>query len=69
MERNMHYRTKSLKELLDIYAFEQSRIDEEDAEITQRNVITEAYARIADAFTLLNKGEDVEAAYRQLIEG
>lgn len=32
MERNMHYRTKSLKELL-------------------------------------NKGEDVEAAYRQLIEG
>lgn len=69
VERDIHYRTKSLKELLEIYAFECGRINREDAEITQRKVVTEAYARISDAFALLHDSEDVEAVYRQLLKG
>lgn len=67
--RDIHYRTKSLKELLEIYAFECGRINRKDAEITQRKVVTEVCARMSNAFTLLHEGEDVKAVYRQLLKG
>lgn len=69
VERNIHYRTKSLKELLGIYAFECGRINRKAAEITQRQVITEVCVRLSNAFTLLHEGEDVKAVYRQLLKG
>ena len=68
VERNIHYRTKSLKELLGIYAFECGRINRKAAEITQRQV-TEVCVRLSNAFTLLHEGEEVKAVYRQLLKG
>ena len=71
MKMSMTYRTKSLKELLEIYVFENGRANKEDAEVTQRLVVNEVYARIKIAFDLLGsceEGGDVEKIYRQLIE-
>ncbi len=69
MARDMHYRTKSLKELIDGYAFEAGRINQEDKAITQKAIVSEVYARIKDTFDMLDA--DPEAAdqiYSQLIE-
>ncbi len=70
MKRSMAYRTKSLKELLEIYTFENGRGCKEDAEDTKRLVVNEVYARIKSTFDLLENCEegDVEKIYRQLIE-
>ena len=68
MKRPINYRTKSLKQLLDAYAFENDRINREDAETTQKYIVNEIYARIKDTFDFLDKGATVESVYKQLIE-
>ncbi len=69
MKRNINYRTKSLKELINCYAHEVGRDDQKNKETTQRIIVNEVYARIKDAFDMLDA--DPEAAdqiYKQLIE-
>ena len=68
MNRPMNYRTKSLKELLEAYSFENYRIDKEDAETAKAYIVNEVYARIKDTFDWLEEGADVEGVYKQLIE-
>lgn len=68
MKRNIHYREKTLKELIDEYAFEVRRINRKDKETTQRLIVDEVYARIKDTFDMLDV--DPEAAdqiYKQMI--
>lgn len=69
MARDMYYRTKSLKELVNGYAFEISRSNQQDKETNQKAIVSEVYARIKDTFGMLDA--DPEAAdqiYKQLIE-
>ena len=66
--RHMNYRTKSMKELLEAYRFENDRINKEDAETTKKYIVNEVYARIKSSFDWLENGSDVESVYRQLIE-
>ena len=68
MSRPMSYRTKSLKELLKTYSFENGRINKEDAETTKAYIVNEVYARIKDTFDWLDNDADVESVYKQLIE-
>lgn len=68
MNRPINYRTKSLKELLEAYRFENNRINKEDAEVTKEYIVNEVYARIKSTFEWLDNGEDVESVYEQLIE-
>ena len=68
MNRPMNYRTKSLKELLETYSFENDRINKEDAETTKAYIVNEIYARIKVTFDLLDDDADVESVYKQLIE-
>ena len=68
MNRPINYRTKSLKELLEAYRFENDRINKEDAKVTKEYIINEVYARVKDTFNWLDNGEDVESVYEQLIE-
>ena len=68
MNRPMNYRTKNLKELLETYSFENTRINKEDAETTKAYVVNEIYARIKNAFDWLDDDADVESVYKQLIE-
>lgn len=68
MTRPTNYRMKSLKQLLEAYAFEGSRINQEDSEFTKKLIKNEISARIKDAFAMLDNGADVESVYRQLIE-
>lgn len=64
----MNYRTKSLKELLEAYSFENDRINKEDAKTTKTYIVNEVYARVKNTFEWLENGEDVETIYKQLIE-
>lgn len=68
MSRPINYRTKSLIELLEAYAFENNRINKEDAEITKAYIVNEMYARVKDTFDLLEKRKDVKSVYEQLVE-
>lgn len=69
MERDMHYRTKSLKELIDGYAFEVGRENIQDRKATQKAIVLEVYARIKDTFdTLDSDPESADQIYKQLIE-
>jgi len=69
MKRDMHYRTKSLKELIDGYAFEVDRENIQDRESTQKAIVLEVYARIKDTFDMLDADpEATDQIYRQLIE-
>ena len=68
MSRPINYRTKSLKELLEAYRFENDRINKEDAEVTKAYIVNEVYARVKDTFDWLENGADVESVYKQLIE-
>ena len=63
MRRDMHYRTKSLKELIDAYAFEVGRKNLQNREATQKTIVNEVYARIKDT-----DPDAVDQMYRQLIE-
>ncbi len=53
-ERNIHYRTKSLKQLVEGYAFESGRANQEDKEAAQTAIVMEVYARIKDTFEMLD---------------
>ena len=66
--RPMKYRTKSLKELLEAYSFENDRINKEDAETTKKHIVNEVYARIKSTFDFLENGANTESVYKQLIE-
>ena len=66
--RPMNYRTKSLKELLEAYSFENDRINKEDAETTKKYIVNEVYARIKSTFDFLENGANTESVYNQLIE-
>ena len=66
--RPMIYRTKSLKELLEAYTFENDRINKEDAETTKKYIVNEVYARIKSTFDFLENGANTESVYKQLIE-
>ena len=68
MNRPINYRTKSLKELLKTYEFENNRINKKDAEVTKAYIVNEVYARIKSTFEWLDNGADVESVYEQLIE-
>ena len=66
--RNMNYRTKSLKELIDEYAFESGRDSREDREATKKAIVNEVYARIKDTFDMLDDDPAaVDQVYAQLI--
>ena len=68
MNRPMNYRTKSLKELLETYSFENGRINKEDADTTKAYIVNEVYARIKDTFDWLDNNADAESVYKQFIE-
>jgi len=68
MKRPINYRTKSLKQLLEAYAFETGRTNREDAETTQKFIVNEIYARVKSTFDFLDNGASVESVYKQLIE-
>lgn len=70
MKRDMHYKMKSLEELLKAYASENDRINKEEAETTKKLIVNEVYARIKDIFDLLEVAteSDVQQIYKQLIE-
>lgn len=68
MNRPINYRTKSLKELLETYSFENERINKEDAETTKAYIVNEIYARIKATLDLLDDNADIESVYKQLIE-
>ena len=69
MKRNINYRTKSLKELIDAYAFEVGRENLQDRKTTQKAIVLEVYARIKDTFDMLDADlEATDQIYRQLIE-
>lgn len=68
-KRNMHYRKKSLKEVINIYAQEAIRLNEEDRKITQRFIVNEVYARIKETFDMLDDNpEEVEKIYEQFLQ-
>ncbi len=69
MKRDINYRVKSLKELINGYAQEVGRINQQDKETTQKAIVNEVYARIKDTFDMLDANPDaVDQIYRQLIE-
>ena len=63
MNRPINYRTKSLRELLDAYSFENDRIS-----TTKAYIVNEVYARIKNTFDWLDEGASAERVYKQLIE-
>lgn len=69
MKRDLYYRTKSLKELIEGYAFEVRRQNVQDKKTTQKAIVLEVYARIKDTFDMLDSDpESVDQIYKQLIE-
>lgn len=67
--RDMAYRTRSLKRLLEDYAHEVGRNDEQDRKATQEAIMAEAKARVSNAFAMLDREpEAVDQVYKQLIE-
>lgn len=52
-DRPINYRMKSLKELINAYAFEAGRDNQEDQEATKKAIVNEVYARIKDTLTCL----------------
>ena len=68
-KRSLTYRTKSLKELINGYAHEAGRDNQQEKEATQKAIVLEVYARIKDTFDMLDKDPNTaEQIYRQLIE-
>ena len=69
MKRDIKYRTKSLKELIDAYAYEVGRGNQQDKEMNQKPIVNEVYARIKATFDMLDADPDaVDQIYKQLIE-
>ncbi len=68
-KRNMNYRVKSLKELINGYAYEIGRANQQDKEANQKAIVLEVYARIKDTFSMLDANPDeADQIYKQLIE-
>lgn len=67
---DMHYATKSLKQLFQAYAFESERINQEDAAATKEGIVLELERRMKTSLALLESASeaDVEQIYRQFIE-
>ncbi len=53
MKRDMHYGTKSLKELIECHAHEAGRADRKDKETTQKAIVCEVYARVKNTFDMV----------------
>lgn len=69
MERDIHYKAKSLKELVEGYAHEVGQDNQAEKETTQRLIVNEVYARIKDTFAMLDANpEAVGQIYKQLLE-
>ncbi len=69
MKRDMHYRTKTLKQLINCYADETNRINQKDRELSKRLIVNEVYARVKETFDLLDAEPDAaDQIYKQLIE-
>ena len=70
MKRNLHYMQKTLKELIEMYAYENGRENQKDAEITQKIIVNEVYERINKVFRMLDNNENVniESLYAELIQ-
>lgn len=68
-KRAVNYKNKSLKQLLEGYAYEAGRQDQAERENTQNLIKDEIYARIKDMFTMLDADPNaMEQIYKQLIE-
>lgn len=67
--RPMNYRTKTVEQLIEAYAFETDRISREDAEITQGFIRDELFERVKSAFRQLDNGCSPESVYKQFIGG
>lgn len=68
-KREMEYRMKSLSNLLECYAYECGRDNIQDREVTQKAIVNEVYARIKDAFDMIDSDpKSVDRIYKQLIE-
>ena len=67
---DMHYATKSLKQLFQAYAFENDRTNQEDAAATKKGIVLELERRVRTSLMLLESASeaDVEQIYRQFIE-
>lgn len=70
MKRDLHYMQKTLKQLLEMYADEKTRINRADAETTQRIIVNEVYERINKVFKVLDNNDNVnvESLYAELIQ-
>lgn len=69
MKRDIRYRTKSLKQLIDGYAHEVGRINQQDKEATQAAIVNEIYARVKDTFDMIDANPSAaDQIYKQLIE-
>jgi len=70
MKRNLHYMQKTLKELIEMYDYENDRDNKKDAETTQKIIVNEVYARINKVFKVLDSGEkvNIESLYAELIQ-
>lgn len=70
MKRNLHYMQKTLKELIEMYADENNRINKDDAKVTQKIIVNEVYERINKVFRVLDSEEtiNVESLYNELIQ-
>lgn len=66
----MNYKMKSIEQLFAAYAFENSRICREDAEITQHEIAKELYRRLKVSLNMLETANEDEAKqiYKQFIE-
>ncbi len=66
----MKYRTMSLEQLFDAYAFENNRICKEDAEKTKKLITLELYRRLKASLDSLEFATEDEAAQicKQFIE-
>ena len=61
---------KTLKELIEMYADENNRINKDDAKVTQKIIVNEVYERINKVFRILDSGEtvNIESLYNELIQ-
>lgn len=66
--RDINYATKTLDELIKIYASESTRHNKEDAHVTQSKVVSEVYYRIKATFAMLDEEPgNADNIYKQLI--
>lgn len=67
-----YLREKTTEQLVELYAFEQGRINEDDKRQTQRNIRLELIRRFNTMMKLLDDEQTIanpKGTYRRLIEG